>query len=321
MQSQYINGFQIIKSVDQIPEIRGIGIYLVNDVSQQCSVLRPAQNTLINCALVIEINVVQKRNNFSSMITAVKTEMLNEKTGALKPFYKELGSMALNCSAAYASGTLVLGSAAAAVPSAGASLVVTVLSWTAFVTSAAECVDSGIRSVVVVKDLFEQGKTRSEIETLERWDKNTYYTTSMDAIGKVGTVASVTSLGLDVSKRVISLKADKLALSQMQKMKGGARLEPFRQRFGSTSIFRNKAENEAIAKALEAHRKGVGDRIIKKMLQSNKKQITELTLKKFLTDIKEIIKDNFVDMTNYATKQYFERNKTLEVNCHFVEIY
>lgn len=312
------NEFLVVQKVDAYPELRGIGIYAVDERSQQSRVLRSPQNPFITCALIMEINVVQKKSEVSGFITKIKKEALGEKTGALKPLYKELASAGINCTSAFMSGSVVLGSAAAAAPSGGTSLVVTVLSWTAFVTSAAQCVDSATRSAVALTDLYKHGRTREEIETLSKWDDNAVYSKTMYVVEGIGDVASVASLSMYA--RSFGLRAERDSLKLMQNMKGSKQLASFRDRFGTTSVFRTPKENEAILKMMEVHRKGVGERVFKKMLRENKTKLSELTMKKFLGDVGKGVIEKSTNIVDYVAETSFENNKTIEVNFHFIQI-
>ncbi len=318
MANTSFNEFLVIQKVDTYPELRGIGIYLIDERSHQSRVLRSPQNPFVTCALIMEINIVQKKSDTTGFIKKIKKEALGERTGALKPLYKELASAGINCTSAFVSGGVVFGSAATALPSGGTSLVVTVLSWTTFITSTAQCVDSATRSAVAINDLYQQGRTREEIETLSKWDNNAVYSKTKYGVEMAGNVASLVSL-LSYA-RSIGLNAERNSLKYIQSLKGSKRLTPFRNKFGNTSIFRTPKENEAILKMLEVQRKGVGGRLLKKMLKANSTQLSELTMKNFLKDVGIAVFEKTTNIADYAIQTSFEDDKTIEVNFHFIQI-
>jgi hypothetical protein len=92
----------------------------------------------------------------------------------------------LSCGLAVVSGIGVLGGAAAEVPTAGASTVIVVLAWTGFVTSGIQCVNGVVRAAEAIHNPASN--------SLQQWDTNKIYSTSILIVDAVGVVSGLASL-------------------------------------------------------------------------------------------------------------------------------
>ena len=92
----------------------------------------------------------------------------------------------LSCGFAVVSGIGVFAGAAAEVPTAGASTVLVVVAWTGFATSAVQCVNGIVRSVVAVED--------PDSNSLQQWDDNWYYSNLCLLVDAIGIAAAVVSI-------------------------------------------------------------------------------------------------------------------------------
>jgi hypothetical protein len=98
----------------------------------------------------------------------------------------ELVGAGLSCGLAVVSMVGVFGSAAAEVPTGGASTVLLVLAWTGMVTSAIQCVNGVVRSA--------EALSNPDSNSLQVWDENEIYSKSMLVVDAVGVVSAVASL-------------------------------------------------------------------------------------------------------------------------------
>ncbi|MGH9594626.1 MAG: hypothetical protein ACRD5L_16165, partial [Bryobacteraceae bacterium] len=100
--------------------------------------------------------------------------------------WAEFAGAGLNCGFAVVSGTGVIGSAAAEIPSAGTSTFVLVVAWTGFATSSLQCVNAIVRSVAAV--------AHPDSDSISRWDESRIYSIGfliVDALGVVSAIASM----------------------------------------------------------------------------------------------------------------------------------
>lgn len=158
---------KLLAALDRIPALKGVGVGFVGRGMSQ--IVRPAAMP----------------SGLQTWIVLVEEEELSS-TASTRPskLGKELLILGLSCTSAGLAGVAAAGSAAAAPLTAGASLAVTVLTWSAAVASSAQC---GISAGRVINEIFEP--QNNDLLDSEFWYQAASNT--LDAISVAGGVAGL----------------------------------------------------------------------------------------------------------------------------------
>ena len=183
----------------------------------------PSSNYGRVMVIVEESSIAQSEVNVQS----TSYEVSPEPTVALPPAYitnssrvnAELTGAGISCTLAVISGVGVIGGVAAEVPTAGASTLLVVMVWTGFVTSGIQCVNAIVRSVEAVQN--------PDSNSLQRWDSNEIYSTSILIVDAVGVVSSLISLPFATRNllAILERRGGMVAAGQLERMSRPARQE------------------------------------------------------------------------------------------------
>jgi len=182
---------RIVDAIYSEPELYGCQVGYYGDA--MCSVLSDGYTPSVNYMRIV---VVVEQTGGLSGVTIDDTQVLAPDPTVVDDVPEfisnesrvesELVGAGLSCGFAVISGIGVLAGAAAEVPSAGTSTALVVVSWIGFATSAVQCVNGVVRSAEALRN--PQG------HTLQQWDENTIYSTSMLIVDVVGVASAVASL-------------------------------------------------------------------------------------------------------------------------------
>lgn len=129
----------------------------------------------------------------------------------------ELKGLGLNLGFTVLSFFGIIGSAAAEVPSAGTSTFLLIASWTGFVTSGSQTVNSAVRTYQVLFD--------GDSNSLQIWDDDQIYSTSFLIIDALGVLSAVATIPRSVAKiyTLLQTKGGLISITEFGKLSGAQR--------------------------------------------------------------------------------------------------
>src|SRR5579863_5019321 len=174
---------KIVEAVYSVPELYGVQIGYYGD--SMCSSLAEGMTPSLNYglrAVIIEEAPAETISTTPQELPTPSPTFISNRSHA----GTELLGAGLSCTFAVISGVGVLGSAAAEVPSAGTSTFVLVVAWAGFVTSSVQCLN-GIARVTAIA-------ANPDGNTLQQWDSNKIYTSSILIVDLIGVASGLASL-------------------------------------------------------------------------------------------------------------------------------
>ena len=198
-----------------------------------------------NVAVVIEEVYVPSapraayRAASSPSIPAVSPRRFATNYSKLGP---ELIGTGASCGLAVVSGLGIAVGAASEVPTGGASTLLVIASWTGLVTGGIQCLNGLVRIGVALVDL--------EGDSLEAWDDNQIYATSMLLVDGIGIAGAASSLPFAVRElwavtaRLRAFRSLDLSFEALKRMNRVGRMQTL------SKLFREASRTEAGAKEL-----------------------------------------------------------------------
>jgi len=184
----------IVQKIYSFPEFHGCIIGLYGD--NGCSVLEAGYTPSVNygrVAVIIEEVVTDDPS------TAANTQMWadtpgSSPAGSPNPIVvtnrsvwgREAVGAGLSCGMTIVSAVGVLGGVAAEVPSAGTSTFLVIVAWTGMITSGIQCINGLVRVGAIIAN--------PDDNTLQRWDGNKIYSTTILIVDALGMVAAIAAL-------------------------------------------------------------------------------------------------------------------------------
>ena len=285
--------FQIRNVINRHPDLRGCRIgFHGNNRSQVLDFGNPNST---NYDIIIIIEEVEKDLGLK-FIAGSGTNVIAEPLKVLNQTVAgtELIKAGVSCIFTVTAGAAVVGSAAAEIPTAGASTVILVAAWTGFITQGIECVNGLSRTVEAYRNPNDN--------SLERWDSNVWYTRTMSVVDTAGNISDVVGIGAATAglKRMLTIKGALPGEEALLAMSKKERITAYREAIKKISKSPNAAaEFDNLLTKLGPR---VANRmrkdnavIIRRSAASVSKLISERTVKSVLDATKEVVTSNWAE--------------------------
>lgn len=211
---------RIVEAIHAEPELFGCIIGYRGERSSQ--VLHPGIIPSINYNRVV---VIVEEDSASGGFTAELRLVPSRPAAISQPpslisnrsrVGSELRGAGLSCGLAVLSGVGVLGSAAAEVPTGGATTVLLVMSWTGLLTAGAQCVNGIVRSAEALR--------APDANSLQEWDENSIYSTASLVVDAIGIASGIVSLPFGI-RNLLAVLSRRGGLVSAQELSRMTRLE------------------------------------------------------------------------------------------------
>jgi hypothetical protein len=243
----------IVEAINAMPETRGVAIGYYGDLV--CRQLSNGDRTnpnfhrliiIVEEAPVSGVQVATRPAPVAS--TPPREASSNSAQQAMQTngsrLAPELIGAGLSCGFTVISAVGVVGSAAAEVPTAGASTILLVASWAGLVTSGIQCINGVVRVVEIARN--------PEGTSLAEWDNNAWYSGFIFVVDAVGVASGVASAGAATRNllAVLERRGGLVTTQQLMRMNRAGRAEAMQRAIAQAS--RSPESAAVLREALEA---------------------------------------------------------------------